>query len=1239
MLALARIAAFAVLAAPTLPQRSDDATVLVLDCGPADTPFLTGAGDNAGAGEHAWVPLDHTLRATGWSHAAPQYLEYTTPADFAAGRYEVHAWVCIQEKYRLSLSLLINDQSVAQQVFDNTQGQGYPPFCLTGRLRLDGGPTRVRLAAERIEQGDRIRAVRIEFLDLARLTADGNAGRVADLSVSESLGPEYPVAALTDGVTEYQGTTRGRSWASTETATDHWVELSFTGPEGLGRVVLYWPRYPEVYNTARRVLVQVPEGDGWRTVGAVESRVPMPRSEAVFGPIEAARVRLLMPAGHGAHHRPNILWLNEVQLWRPDTPAVPAPAGLSRLSWSRAEQPDRPEGLAGGEVEAEALVLLAHSPGIGPPSLERVQPASARDDYDWWWDGAPLAQARAAEGRVHRLVFAPRTPDAPPVTALTLRVPGEAEIVRHDDLRVLPPPYVAVPRMSDEELFAALDLSRPGLEKVGAAVAVGDLEAAKQCLVSYILTRDDPPPPPVRRTTLVRPDDEPPDREAERFLNHEWYFYKYRQWRPLGEVINWYLPDGDGSDRHYIARLDLMRYMVNRWEREGDDRWPRGWVELFRQFYENAPSPADPPLFPASHLPWCGLCSAIRIRGVLEDYSRVASWPGVSVDDHVRVYKSALEHARFLARCDGGQFFAANHQMGHLVALEEITATFPEFRETAEWRPYLQSFLLQHLDRDTFEDGGSVDTAAGYGLWVATGLFTEAYLYAADAGLDLGSRWRRRLEKMYEWCLKIGAPDGGHLALGDDNYRLDTEGFSLGASTIGYQGALLFGRPDFLWFASRPGAYQLSEARKAEIAEQTLGRRAALGMHRLARLVPRQPDFLSVNLPDTGWTILRSDWSPRAVYVVINHHRGGHCHKTQNDLNIVAYGKPFITDAGIPHTYSTDRWQGWYVKTIAHNTVMVDDQDMEYGAGDPGRFFTSPPVDFLRVSHGFYRNLGITEHQRSVLFVKDTLLVLDDRLAGTGRHKFSWLAHFQPMPLPVDAERGLVRTGGDGPGLALALSDPAQVALNQARGWMNVPTTQVCEEVEDAPYISLDRTAEPPVAYGVAIGVAPDGAPAVEIAPHAVDGGPAVGAAYRVHWPGGVADVAFCHGEPALRDYGPITTDALAAAVITRADGSRLVFLVGGTEAAVGDAPARSGDRGGPASLQLAGGPGSATVELSTGTLRAWVEGEVSALRVRAGDAAEGAASDIGRIAEAWVNGTAVRPEVEGGTISLRVPD
>jgi len=1171
---------------------------LVIDCGPEDEAFhpTTGGGDAA-----SWVPLDGSYRSGEWTSAGPQSLGYSFTPELSPGHYRLRCYLTVQTGYQLSLSALVNDRRLFGPIVlprPGEAGPAYPLLHADGFFRYEGGALRITLDCDQLPQGDRLRAIRLELVSLGKLTEAGNVVPAATIGVDSELSG-CPASCLSDGVTEYTGSTSGRSWASAETPADHWATFVLPQAETVDHAVLCWPAFPRdpfTYNTARELKLQYRRGAEWVTACHAENPVGLYRTVHAFRPVSAAEFRVLMPAGRGPVHRPNLLWLNEVELFRPGTWAGPMPpAGVARsLLLTHKETRQRLELVSGGPVpssgpgrvkEAESTGSSLYLPGPGDGKTPRVAQAllfagdqpvrevtvtvearalrGAGAVLAVFWDGLRLPDVRipAGQAAVKRALSVPPFLQSPKhalhlavvssgglasVDSLSVASRGRLEVVASTDRRVAPPPYEPTPRLSDADLFASLDLDRPGLAAVKAQVVRNDLAAAKQELVRYFVGRTTPPRPPIRHDGLYYPDVLPPDQSADKWLAGYYYLYKTSSWVKLGRPFNWYLPEGNASDRYYLAIQTLMRFVVDRWQKSGDPRYLRAYLQDYRSFYETAPSPLEPPVFPAHYLPWSGIESAMRIEYGIEDYFRICESPLLDTDHHMLFYKSVLEHARFLTKCDGGRLFPANHQMGHLLGLEEITAYFPEFREAGYWRQYTQDLLRKHHAVDLYADGGNVDTALDYAVMVSTKLYTYAYLFADLAGIDLGPEWGASLQRQYRWCLNVTAPDGGHLGIGDCSPRLDFPGNDIGGrTTTAVRGALLFGDPVCKYFTQ--------SAKRAEVlgwAQQFWGSQAADHVRDFDAVEPELPDWTSVNLPDTGWTIMRSDWSPDARYLFVDHHRGGHIHHNMNDVNVLAFGRQFLTDPGMPHTYVDNRYKEWYARTVAHNTVLVDNQEMPYAHGDPGTFFTSDAFDYLAVKSDVYRATGVEAFLRQVLFVRPDFWIVDDSLAGTGQHTCKWLAHYQPMPLEVDPGVGTVATTNrEGANLGLSVAEAATLSIEQATGWMNIPTTSLCEQVPDAPYVALVKRGPLPLGYGVLLVPVPQGPPTGRIEALPCAGGVGAGAAYRVETPTGAGVAAFRHGAAGYRDFGPLATDARAAYVsgsptspsrVLVADGTRL---------------------------------------------------------------------------------------------------
>lgn len=70
--------------------------------------------------------------------------------------------------------------------------------------------------------------------------------------------------------------------------------------------------------------------------------------------------------------------------------------------------------------------------------------------------------------------------------------PNPEAVVYVDDVRLVTRDQIRGPRMTDQDFFAAIDLARPGLEQVAAAVAAGDYPRAKSELLAYYRARPNP---------------------------------------------------------------------------------------------------------------------------------------------------------------------------------------------------------------------------------------------------------------------------------------------------------------------------------------------------------------------------------------------------------------------------------------------------------------------------------------------------------------------------------------------------------------------------------------------------------------------------------------------------------------------------------------------------------------------------------------------------------------------------
>ena len=123
----------------------------------------------------------------------------------------------------------------------------------------------------------------------------------------------YPsLDPLADGIRQLPGKSAGNdvTWASAETETPHWVEITLREEATIREFTLYWAREE---SASRVIEIQIPEGDGWRTIHRAADLPAKQCVQLAFAPVKISRIRLLQPKGGGSTARPNLLWLTEIE--------------------------------------------------------------------------------------------------------------------------------------------------------------------------------------------------------------------------------------------------------------------------------------------------------------------------------------------------------------------------------------------------------------------------------------------------------------------------------------------------------------------------------------------------------------------------------------------------------------------------------------------------------------------------------------------------------------------------------------------------------------------------------------------------------------------------------------------------------------------------------------------------------------------------------------------------------------
>jgi hypothetical protein len=678
-----------------------------------------------------------------------------------------------------------------------------------------------------------------------------------------------------------------------------------------------------------------------------------------------------------------------------------------------------------------------------------------------------------------------------------------------------PPADIAV--TNEEEFFGLMDLTRPELKDVRAAVEARDWNAAKTAWARHLETRSRP------RWTWSRQDKERIAAvfeqkfgglkryvaAADRVLQRDFDFLGVR--KQLDRDIQWL--QGPWEWTHVLSRFQYWQHLGYAYWATGDSKYAEDFVYMLKDWIaDNAVPRILSNSRGARGNVWRTLEAGIRGDLWFDVMELFMDAPEFDAEAKYQMTRSLVEHARHLYRYTV-EFRYGNWQVVECTGLAAIGIMLPEFREASSWRDRAFEYLVQHMEKDVYPDGAHHELTPGYHAWVME-RFLKAARLAQENGYDV-PRLLERHEKMFEFLMHISKPDRRVPPLGDAGTGMNI------AAEMGL-GAMLYGRSDMRYLGT------------ADVVPEWIWLFGPEVVDRYAKLAAQRPKFTSSMLPHAQYCVMRTGWEKDDRYLLFDCAPWGGGHSHQDRLQVIAYaGRDLLIDPGI-YSYDQPLSQTYFRKSEAHNVLLIDGQ--EQLQSDP-KVIAWSSTDVADFACGEIFGNGL-RHRRSVLFVKPDYWVIVDHVLGEGEHELTRLFHF---PLgEVLAEGTAVRTAfAEGTNLIVQPVDDAQ--LEMLKGW--VPTAGA--EAKEAPVAAyVKRCALPAVLITVLIPFErPKEIP--EVMPIAIGVEDAAG--IRVSFPDDQTDELAVALEPTPMTVGGHTARALAVCVRSgpRASG---IFIANGSE-------------------------------------------------------------------------------------------
>ena len=455
----------------------------------------------------------------------------------------------------------------------------------------------------------------------------------------------------------------------------------------------------------------------------------------------------------------------------------------------------------------------------------------------------------------------------------------------------------------------------------------------------------------------------------------------------------------------------------------GDQSYLAKFDQLFNAWYDQRNSITSS--IPGLDVVYYELGLGVRNRMFIEDY--LLPYRARTAATHARVLKTMLTAGRWLYELERWEGYRpGNWQVHGSYMLVQIALVFPEFRESADWLAIGLQRITEHMREDFYADGGHSERAPrNYTL--ATYLNYRNIAYLLDAYRlrgDVRDRIKASMGKTIDWWLSMIAPTGEVPAINDSHRGLFPAG-------ILRDGARMFGKPQ---------AYAILR----NLLGETGGEIGPL------------PEYTSRHMPASGFSVMRTDWTPQALYLTVNFgpYAGFHTHFDMLDFEMYAYGKPLAVDAGIGLTYDDPLYNTWYRSSRAHNMVTVNDSSIEREGieGQRIRWGTTRSVDFFSGEHSGYRRFGVLD-RRQIAFVKPAYwFMLDDLVSSRTGDTLSWYFHTPERLAPSGAGFASISP----PGIRI-IPAGEMFPVRTGKGWGASSSTRLPGKAEQFPWIRFDQ--------------------------------------------------------------------------------------------------------------------------------------------------------------------------------------
>ncbi|NWL86569.1 heparinase [Paenibacillus sp. 79R4] len=568
-------------------------------------------------------------------------------------------------------------------------------------------------------------------------------------------------------------------------------------------------------------------------------------------------------------------------------------------------------------------------------------------------------------------------------------------------------------------VFSLLQLEKPELADVAAAVKQDHYEEALQALHRYYLERHLPGNRRSCEETAQITD----------YVKENWADEVAMVMKTADEVVNqtflfqfpWDMERTqvpvtfDGAmDWNCIPDVDPeWAYMLNRhrywialgqaYAMTGEDKYAAALCRLLEDWIDRNPVPSEPT---RDTLNWRTIEAGLRGSNWIKTLRYVWDSPLFTPVLLAKVLISLSEHARYLAEAFTGWKRISNWGVLETNGLFPIALTFPELKGSEQWRSLAEERLGETARIQVMADGIHWEQSPTYHHEVMCCYLDCLYL-AEQHGIKLDEDFRGKVHEMAMASLYWANPGHRQPMFGDSDDN-DVRSLLTYAAALFKDGTLRFGADQQMDYDSA----------------WLLGMEAIRNYESLSSVEPAERSHAFIH---SGHYVMRSGWNEQDLYMYFHcgPQGGGHGHADMLHIDLHAYGKEFLTDLG-RYNYSDHTPVRQALKeSAAHNTTTVDDSGFTEIAdtwmfdriASPlgSKWISRPDYDYVEGSHdGYLRLDDPVLVNRRIIFIKPHYWLLVDRFQSKGEHQYKQHFHFGSGAIGLEENSRICRTQNDG---------------------------------------------------------------------------------------------------------------------------------------------------------------------------------------------------------------------------------